>query len=142
MYNSLLLLSAVAAMAGFLSHTLYFIRNEHHKQAILFVKLFLVLPSISCLLLMRLMPVNFIRAVSLTASMSAAYLAALWTSMIIYRFFFHRLNHFPGPALARTSKFYHVSCLGKMDNYRKLAGWHQKYGNFVRIGKSIYFCTR
>lgn len=54
--------------------------------------------------------------------------------MLIYRSFFHRLHPFPGPPLARTSKFYHCLKLGKMNNFRKLAGWHEEYGDFVRIG--------
>lgn len=139
MYDGLPLLSAMAATAGFLSHVLYFIRHEHHKQAVLFVKLFLGFPPVSCLFLMRSMHVNFSQAATVMVSMTAAYLVALWTSMIVYRSFFHRLHHFPGPALAKTSKFYHVSRLGRMDNYQKLAAWHQTYGNVVRIGKSVYF---
>ena len=139
MYDSLPRLAAVAATAGFLSHTLYFIRNEHHRQAVLFVKLFLGLPPIVCFLLMQVLQINPSRAASVTASMGAAYLLALWTSMIIYRSFFHRLHHFPGPPLAKISKFYHVSRLGKMDNFRKLEGWHKKYGNVVRTGTPTLF---
>lgn len=119
---------------GLLSHWLYFIRGEHHLHALLFVKLFFWLPVLSCLSLV-LLQVQLSRAVQLTASIAAAYLGALWTSIIIYRTFCHRLHHFPGPGWARTSKLYHVAQLGKMDNFRQLATWHQRYGDFVRIGK-------
>lgn len=128
-------ISSVAATLGLLSHWLYFIRGEHHLNALRFVKLFFWLPVALCLILTMLLHVTLSHAVQLTASIAAAYLGALWTSMIIYRVFFHRLHGFPGPRLAATSKLYHVCRLGKMDNFRKLAGWHQAYGDFVRIGK-------
>ncbi|MCJ1464976.1 hypothetical protein MMC07_003591 [Pseudocyphellaria aurata] len=124
---------ASSLVLGLLSHWLYFIRGEHHLHALLFVKLFFWLPILSCLSLV-LLRVPFARAVQLTASVAAAYLGALWTSIIIYRTLFHRLHHFPGPALARTSKLYHVAQLGQMKNFRQLAAWHQRYGDFVRIG--------
>lgn len=134
-------ISSVAATLGVLSHWLYFIRGEHHRNALLFFKLFFWLPLASCLILTGLVHVTLSHAVQLTASIAAAYLGALWTSMIIYRVFFHRLRGFPGPRLAATSKLYHVCRLGKMDNFRKLAGWHQAYGDFVRIGKLASLLT-
>jgi hypothetical protein len=56
--------------------------------------------------------------------------------MLIYRAFFHRLGSFPGPPLAKLSKFWHVAQLGKLDNYKRLDRWHIQYGDFVRIGPS------
>lgn len=55
--------------------------------------------------------------------------------MIIYRSFFHRLHHFPGPRLAKVSKLFHFLVNLKLDSYRRLERWHQQYGNVVRIGK-------
>lgn len=127
--------SSVAAVLGLLSHWLYFIRGEHHLHALLFFKLFFWLPVVSCLVLVLGLRMPISDAVPLTVSLAASYLGGLWTSILIYRVFFHPLHHFPGPRLAKTSKLYHVSKLGKMDNFRKLAGWHQTYGDFVRIGK-------
>lgn len=127
--------SSAAVALGLLSHWFYFIRGEHHLHALLFFKLFFCLPVLSCLILVLLAHVKVSDAIQLVASVAAAYLGAVWTSMIIYRAFFHRLHGFPGPRFAKTSKLYHVCQLGKMDNFRKLAGWHQTYGDFVRIGK-------
>lgn len=127
--------SSLAAVAGVLSHVLYFIRGEHQKQALLLFKLFFWLPLVACLVLVQLFRMNVSHAVQSVAAITAAYTVSLWTSMIIYRSFFHRLHRFPGPPWAKTSKLYHAFQLGKRDNYRKLAGWHQTYGNFVRIGK-------
>jgi tryprostatin B 6-hydroxylase len=127
-------LPAMAAACGVLSHLAYFIRGEHHKQAILFFKLVVLLPSTVCVVLMHFFSLTLRHAAWLSGSITAAYLGALWTSMIIYRSFFHRLHHFPGPPLAKVSKFYHFFGVLHQAPYRTLEGWHQKYGRIVRIG--------
>lgn len=129
------ILPVIAASCGIISHLAYFIRGEHHKQAILFFKLAVLLPSTLCVTLVHFFPFTFSQGAQLTGSVTAAYLGALWTSMVIYRSFFHRLHRFPGPPLAKVSKFYHFLSILKLDSYRKLEGWHKKYGSFVRIGK-------
>lgn len=135
MNHGVLASSGVAGALGLVSHWRYFIRGEHHLHALLWFKLAFWLPVLSCLGLVLLAHVKWWDAVQLTGSVAAAYLGGLWTSMIMYRAFFHRLHRFPGPRLAKTSKLYHVCKLGQMDNFRRLAGWHQTYGDFVRIGK-------
>ncbi len=130
-------LPAMAAGCGVLSHLAYFIRGEHHKQAILFFKLVVLLPSTVCVVLMHFFSLTLRHAAWLSGSITAAYLGALWTSMIIYRSFFHRLHHFPGPPLAKVSKFYHFFGVLHQAPYRTLEGWHQKYGRIVRIGKRV-----
>lgn len=133
-YGLMPLLSVGAAAAGLLSHIFYFIHGEHHNEASFLFALFLLLPPMSCLILTGFWQLSFSCAAQLTATTITSYLGALWTSMIIYRSIFHRLHPFPGPPLARTSKFYHCLKLGKMDNFRTLAEWHEEYGDFVRVG--------
>lgn len=133
---------AIAASCGVVSHLAHFIHGEHYKQAILFFKLAVLLPATLCVLLVYLYfaPWTFCQGVWLTGSITATYLGALWTSMIgIYRSFFHRLHHFPGPRLANVSKLFHFFSIRKLDFYRRLEGWHQKYGSMVRMGTSACF---
>ena len=133
----LVMVYAIAASCGVLSHLTYFIWGEHHKQAILFCKLAVLLPLILCLLLVKFTPCALSQGARWTGSITATYLGAVWISMILYRSFFHRLHHFPGPRLAKVTKFYHFYRSRRLDSYRQLEGWHHQYGNFVRIGKPL-----
>ncbi|MCJ1320172.1 hypothetical protein MMC15_005510 [Xylographa vitiligo] len=54
--------------------------------------------------------------------------------MTIYRVFFHRLHSFPGPGLAKVSKFWNVAKTIDSSNYRLLDSLHRQYGDFVRTG--------
>lgn len=133
---SLPVATGVAALFGVLSHLLYFIRGEHHTKAILMFKLFVLVPLTMWVVLVHFFYFSLVQGGLLSCSVIAAYLGAMFSSMIIYRSFFHRLHRFPGPPLVKTSKLVHFLSLRKLDNFRKLNRWHQKYGNFVRIGQS------
>jgi tryprostatin B 6-hydroxylase len=68
-------------------------------------------------------------------SMFLCYLASLFSSMTIYRLFFHRLRHFPGPKLAAITKFWHVFEARYSTNYLVMQRLHEEYGTFVRTGE-------
>jgi hypothetical protein len=61
-------------------------------------------------------------------------IAAL-TSISIYRLFFHRCRHFPGPIPAALTRF-HAAYLSSKDlSYSgELKKMHDKYGDLVRVG--------
>ncbi|KAH8806769.1 cytochrome P450 [Flagelloscypha sp. PMI_526] len=59
----------------------------------------------------------------------------LWTSVTLYRLFFHRLHSFPGPRLAKLSRFYVTwTSSRKVQQHLETDKLHTKYGDFVRIG--------
>ncbi|KAK7418715.1 hypothetical protein QQX98_003733 [Neonectria punicea] len=64
-------------------------------------------------------------------------LAGLYSSLVVYRGLFHRLNRFPGPFFARLSNF-NVTLLSikKFQLYEEIQKQHEKYGDIVRIGPS------
>ena len=66
---------------------------------------------------------------------------ALLTSIAVYRVLFHRLSRagFPGPPLARISKFWHVWACRDSKNHLVLDRLAQVYGDFVRTGKITWF---
>lgn len=63
-------------------------------------------------------------------------LGGLFSSMIVYRAFFHRLSKFPGPFWARISNLY-ITFLSakKMHLYAEVQELHKQYGDIVRLGK-------
>ena len=128
----------VAALLGILSHLLYFIRGERHAQALAIFQLTIIIVSLSVVALIQLFDYGLISAIQATACVSTSYISSLWTSMVVYRVFFHPLRHFPGPPLAKLSKFYHSLCCWNLQgqNHRVRGRWHEQYGEFVRIGES------
>jgi hypothetical protein len=80
---------------------------------------------------------------ALQAMVRTAYLALLFnigvsSSIMIYRLFFHRLMKFPGPFLARFSRFYAMYLSNKRKQcFLDLQDLHTKYGDMVRTGKIL-----
>ncbi|KAH9208989.1 cytochrome P450 [Leptodontidium sp. 2 PMI_412] len=130
------LLAAAAAATGILSHNLYFIHGEHHTSAVRLAQLSILAPTALTILLCRIGEYSISNATLITLTLLTSYLLSLWTSMLIYRAFFHRLRSFPGPPGAKLTKFWHVLQLGGFDNYKRLDRWHSTYGDYVRIGPS------
>ncbi|KAL1968539.1 hypothetical protein VTN77DRAFT_1749 [Rasamsonia byssochlamydoides] len=59
----------------------------------------------------------------------------LTVSIAIYRLFFHRTRHFPGPFGSKLSRFYAIWLSSKSIQYHfELQKLHEKYGDFVRTG--------
>lgn len=75
-------------------------------------------------------------AVQNTTLHICAYTLTLFTSIIIYRVYFHRLHSFPGPFLARVLKLWHVYQARHSLNHQLILRLHKEYGPFVRIGPS------
>ena len=126
----------VAAVAGILSHNLIFIRNEHHIRAPQIFHFFLLLSLFFLIGEARIWAVNDAgQAAQASAFIILSYGASLFTSITIYRIFFHKLRKFPGPIGARVSKFWHVGKLLRQPNFKVLDELHQQYGDFVRTGE-------
>lgn len=130
-------LAALSAVAGILSHLAYFIHGEHHMEAPMLTLLAAVIPASIFTTLQVIYHASVSQAALTTSVISTAYVGALWTSIIIYRVFFHRLGSFPGPPMAKVSKLWHFSKLvgtNRTDNFRLINKMHNEYGPFVRTG--------
>ena len=81
-------------------------------------------------------------AVMNTVQILTSYLSALFTSMILYRRFFHPLRQFPGPVLMSLTKIDHLIRSRKLDNFVQLDKLHKTYGDFVRTGPNELTVSR
>ncbi|KAK4447358.1 Tryprostatin B 6-hydroxylase [Podospora aff. communis PSN243] len=110
------------ASVGFLSHVLYFIRGYHDTQI-----LSILVTHITAFIALS---VSF--GIWTALILSSSYLISLFTSIGIYRVFFHPLSRFPGPLAAKLSRFYgpYVARNGQMHiEQNKL---FKQYGDIVR----------
>lgn len=124
-----------AAVAGLTAHLGYFIHGERHEEAADVIALSTITSTLMFLVQLLYLQQGFMVSVYSTAAILAAFASALWTSMVVYRLFFHRLRHFPGPVGARVSKFWHsYHVLPRMDSFRWLDRMYHEYGDFVRTG--------
>ena len=124
----------IAALLGLLSHV-RFIRGEHHEEGPLWLRLYILVPIV---LFAGQLANGHAQAQDVAIAVfwvMTSFSASLIASILIYRIFFHRLGSFPGPFLAKTTKFWHVSKVAqKSDNFRQLDSLHHEYGDFVRTG--------
>jgi hypothetical protein len=125
-----------AAAAGVTAHLGYFIYGERHQEAPATVLLPIVTPTVMFWVQFLYLQQAFAESAFYTLAISSSFAIALWTSMVIYRLFFHSLRQFPGPIGARVSKFYHwYHSFPRFDCFQWLDRMHLQYGDFVRTGK-------
>lgn len=74
------------------------------------------------------------KAIGHTAAIATAYSVGLFSSILIYRAFFHRLHRFPGPFLAKISRFQASVNAIPLKSFHDTQALHKKYGDFVRVG--------
>lgn len=68
--------------------------------------------------------------------LSTSFNAAVFLSIVIYRCFFHRLRKFPGPPLAKVSRFYSAYKASQgLKYFRQIREWNEEYGDFIRTGE-------
>lgn len=129
-------LLAVSALSGITSHIVFFVHGELDRAA---KQIFfgLLLAPTSILAIFISLGIPFLEASITTATIWTSFLSGLAISILTYRLFFHPLRKFPGPVLARTTKWWGAfKTAGKLQNHYLVRDLHQKYGDFVRIGES------
>lgn len=123
----------LAGVVGFLAHHLLFIHGEWHLLAPTVVTSHILL--ICLFVTFEILAGNTWNDVTTTVIATlTCYLSSLYTSIVIYRIYFHRLRNFPGPRLAGISKLWHVWQCRDSRNHLVLENLRHKYGAFVRTG--------
>ena len=78
----------------------------------------------------------------MASTVTWAGLSGIFLSMSVYRLFFHRIRHFPGPFGAKLSSWWASSLHGKRWHfYKGVAGLHRQYGDYVRIAPDALSIT-
>ncbi|KAJ4049002.1 hypothetical protein NW753_008000 [Fusarium oxysporum] len=73
------------------------------------------------------------------SALLATFIAGIYGSMVIFRFFFHALRRFPGPTFAPISSLYAVSMsMKKFHMFSEMQKLHNTYGDFVRLAVRDY----
>lgn len=125
----------LSVFAGIFSHNAIFIRGEWHLQIprILLAHSFLWICT-SCAIQYS-SDTTFGQSLQKATFLFVLYTTALFTSMTVYRLFFHRLSRFPGPKLAAVTKLWHVYQVRHSTNHLLMTRLYKEYGTIVRTGK-------
>ena len=125
----------MAAASGVASHLCFFIYGEHHMKAPLLFRLYIVIFSALLYAEMAVKNQGALLGTKGALEIFAVYTLSLLTSIVIYRKFFHRLRHFPGPFMAGVTKLWQTTKTLDSQNHILLDSLYEKYGDFVRTGK-------
>ncbi|EWG42531.1 hypothetical protein FVEG_04308 [Fusarium verticillioides 7600] len=80
---------------------------------------------------------SLLNAWYIASELLAAFIAGLYGSMVLYRFFFHPLRQFPGPTFAPLSALCAISMsMKKFHMFLEVQKLHKTYGDFIRLGPS------
>lgn len=123
-----------AAVAGALSHILYFGKGEHQLYGITYLKIAWVAITAAISALHYTQNAEWSEATRTVAQIFGSYLAGVYGHLVFYRLFLHPLSHFPGPVGARISSVYSIQF--RRQNTQNLVKLHNKYGPIVRNGSS------
>jgi hypothetical protein len=129
-------LFAAAALSGVIAHHVFFKRVEVDTRPLLIAITFFSAPSALKYFLSSCSPQHAGITYGTSFVIVLCFVLSLWTSMLVYRAFFHPLDKFPGPFPAKFSKlwaFWQTAKTG-MKWYQVDEALHKQYGDYVRTG--------
>jgi hypothetical protein len=130
--------SIAAFVVGVTAHLFIFRFGEWDLWTMRILSFFTLLYAAGTFALLKFPTQNAIStlaAVRLVGTLELSLVSGIFTSMLIYRGFFHRLQRFPGPFLARFSNFYATRLSAKkLHLYEETQRLHKRYGDIVRLG--------
>ena len=126
----------VSLVAGVTSHHLIFRRFEVDGYAWQLLFIFLGSSAVLIIAHIRIGGYSLILAICRALLVSNAYNAGVVVSSLTYRAFFHPLNRFPGPFMAKLSRFYAMRNAAKsLKAFEDIQRLHETYGDIVRVGE-------
>ncbi|CAG7921899.1 unnamed protein product [Penicillium olsonii] len=123
------------ASLGVLSHVSIFRTLPVEEYLLGLLGLSLVAVLTICLAYLFVTGLAVLQVLTRVTIIVCSFNAGLVSSIGIYRLFFHRLRHFPGPIPSRISRFYDAYLAGKSIQYNvEIEKLHDTYGDFIRTG--------
>lgn len=127
--------SAVSFVAGVALHLAIFRTGEWDTWSFRLLLGAIGLEGALSLLTYQQLHTGTLEALQNASCLVAAGIAGIFSSMVVYRAFFHRLSRFPGPLAARLSNFYMTTLsVSKGQIYQDVQRLHEEYGDYVRVG--------
>ncbi|KAI1274542.1 cytochrome P450 [Xylaria sp. FL0933] len=130
------IIPVAALTAGVVSHLGYFRIGEHHLYSSLYALASISAFVLSIVVHTFLFELSTRDAALRTFSIATSYFTGLYSSLIIYRLFFHPLREFPGPLGCKVSSAWFATYLTRLDAFNQLTKLHKEHGNFVRVGSN------
>ena len=128
-----ILLGVLAATSGVSAHLAVFRRGEWDAASPSIFAFYFTMFA-AALSLFYFPSINI--SPGLAAQIVACHVAGLYTSMLLYRAFFHRLSKYPGPGWARLTNFYITALsMKKLHLFEEVQKLHARYGDYVRVGE-------
>ena len=135
---SLIVIGAAFAFLGVFLHLTWFIHGEHIRYAAKLFVFVLFGPAEIATGLWYYLDYTPIGAISSVLVAFGSFYTGMFSSITIYRLFFHPLRKFPGPPHLRLSQFNYVREVARnCDGFRYLDQLHNQYGPFVRVGPNL-----
>jgi hypothetical protein len=126
-------LATLCAIAGAVSHSVYWSKHEFDAQVPRIV-LGAVLAHFT-LTVFLLRESSFLASSLYASALELSYIIALFASITVYRLFRHPLRHFNGPYWARLTTWWKVKHIAKEGpHYALFDKLHRQYGDVVRTG--------
>lgn len=121
-------LFVTAAGLGVIAHLLFFKRFEVDTHPLLLFTVFSLSPFALFYTFSTTRLISFLLAATFTTS--------LFTSIAVYRAYFHPLRHFPGRPLAKLTQLHSLTLTAKsgLRWHQILQSLHSQYGDYVRTG--------
>ncbi|KAI1133306.1 cytochrome P450, partial [Nemania abortiva] len=132
--DATILISALGA--GVASHLAFFRVGEHHLYGTRYVLTAITVFAASIFVQSYLFQLSNQVAALRTSAIAASFLGGLYSSLVIFRIFFHPLHKFAGPLGCKISSAWFATYVRKQDAFRQLLKLHQEHGSVVRIGSN------
>lgn len=124
---------------GVLSHVFALRKGEWDLWTMKFIYVWITYEAVVPCALIQFRPMAYFDAIFTANMLLSAFISGMTISILTYRAFFHRLNRFPGPFIARLTNVYATWLAIKEEHmYLEVQELHKKYGDIVRIGMLIY----